>query len=333
MSLTYFVVFLLIIVATDLLIRAIALHVMLPMFEQQLQFQPRFRKMQAHTPEEHHVKTDDGRRVSVAWYRPLCEQSDRGVVVYCPELGSSHDSVLHYASALLRHGFHLLSLDFHDLEGSSPREKHPHHWPTEDQLLRAEAVLHWMRQQPELRILPWGLMGISRGASLGLIIAAREQRISAVWAEGPYSLETLSLHHVLRISRCFLPIWLMKLIPTWHIKSTIRLLRWISGWRLGVRFLETHRWVRALAPRHVMIVAGQRDTLVPPEVSRHLHHLIGSARCQFWLVPGARHNESRLIDSEKYDQILVEFFNRMNPEPAGTPASKELSPVALTTLS
>ncbi len=93
----------------------------------------------------------------------------RGVVVFCPELGSDRWSAPAYCRGLLDLGYLVLAFDFRGQGESDPGpEGHrPHHWLTEVEVTDVLAAVERTARDERLAGLPLTLFGVSRGAGGG----------------------------------------------------------------------------------------------------------------------------------------------------------------------
>ena len=272
------------------------------------------------------IKTRDGIMLRGSLYRHT-EQTPRGLIVFCPEFASNHRSAMLYCSALARAGFHVLTFDFrnHGDSDSMPGYE-PLHWLTRYEVIDLKAVIDHVYSQPDLNELPLGLFGISRGGSAALYVAAQRPEVLRVAVEGAFGIDMMMLAH----GRHFIPIatppLLAKIIPDWHIKVTITLTRWISQRRRRCRYALLERVLPRLANKPALIIAGQRDTYVLPDVAREIVRLIGQPDA-LWTVPKAKHNLARAVNPDEYDRRLVEFFMNLDQpiENANDSATTETS--------
>ncbi len=253
------------------------------------------------------VRTRDGITLRGCLYRHT-EQTPRGLILFCPEFASNHRSAMLYCSALARAGFHVLTFDFRNHGDSDSMPDYvPLHWLTRYEVIDLKAVIDHVYSQPDLNELPLGLFGISRGGSAALYVAAQRPEVLRVAVEGAFGIDMLMLAH----GRHFIPIaappLLAKIIPDWHIKVTITLTRWISQRRRHCRYALLERVLPRLANKPALIIAGQRDTYVLPDVAREIVRLISQPDA-LWTVPKAKHNLARAVNPEEYDRRLVEFF-------------------------
>jgi len=152
--------------------------------------------------------------------------------------------------------------------------------------------------QPDLPAKPYGFFGVSMGASAGIELAARDERLGAVAADSAYvSLrEAIAAHLKRRYPWAPRP-WVMPLI----------------GWTYRLRFgvwpghVAPIEHINGLNPRPLLVIHGESDQRVPAERIRALYARAGGTK-QIWLVKGAGHMGAYSKGAETYRKRLVEFF-------------------------
>ncbi len=247
----------------------------------------------------------------------------RGLIIFCPELGGNHWCALNYCQGLWDAGFNILAFDFRNQgESDAMGGYDPLHWSTEYEIDDAMAVIAYSRQRHDLSELPVGLFGISRGGSVALATAARCRDVRCVAGEGVFSNNSLFVHYTLRWAVLYCPEWLLKLLPLWHIKLTVALIRWISQVRRRCRYVNLERLLPRLENIPTLFIAGTRDTYVHLEIPNNLSRRIGAERSQVWVVEGAKHNLARQVDPDAYDSKLVDFFSYLDLKTADSSVSR-----------
>jgi len=240
----------------------------------------------------------------------------RGLVIFCPELGGEHWSADWYASSLLKDGFDLLAFDFRNQGESDAAERYePLHWLTEYEVEDALAAIAYSQTREDLKELPVGLLGISRGGAAALAAATRCPEIQCVATEGAFSTHGLFMHFTLRWAVLYAPEWLMRILPIWHLKWTIAMVRRVAEIQRRCRYTPLQRSLSALADTPTLFIAGQRDSYVTPDITRKMCEHIGDGPHEIWLVARAKHNMARHVDSDAYDAKLSAFFSQMATVP------------------
>lgn len=251
--------------------------------------------------------TTDGLLLRGSLYR-AADQPARGLILFFPELDGTHWSVMSYAESLVQAGFDLFAFDFRNQgESDSQPGYAPLHWPTHFELSDARSALEYVRSRDDLCRLPLGVMGVSRGSQTALVIAAENPEVRAACCEGAYSTRKLVMYFTLRWAFLYIPDGIMKLVPAWHFRFTMAIMRGVSQWKRRCRYLLIERWLPRLSGRPVLLIAGERDNYVHPEISQGLEAEIGNS-AEVWIAPHAKHNRARVADQSEYDRRLVEFF-------------------------
>ena len=237
------------------------------------------------------------------------QQPAKGLILFCPELEGSHWSASSYALGLLEGGFDIVSFDFRG-QGESDQQPGyaPLHWPTLFEVEDMRTAMKFIQSRIDLRELPLGILGVSRGAFVALIAAAESHQVKAVCCEGAYSTDSLTLHFISRWATLYLPRFLLPFLPRWHLRITSVVVRWASQLRRKRNYVVLERWLPMLKQRGVLLVAGERDSYVHPDIGRELQRRINSSTADFWLVAKAKHNRARNVGPDEYDRRLREFF-------------------------
>ncbi len=298
-------------VVLDLLVHAVFAVMVVPIFERKIPF-----AVEGHppVPDVERIAFPSTNSVTLrgCLYRHET-RPPRGLVIFCPELEGNHWSALSYCQGLWDAGFDILAFDFRN-QGESDHLAgyEPLHWLTEFEVDDVLAAIRYAKDRPDIRDLSLGLMGISRGGGAALAAASRSCDVRCIACEGAFSTAGLLLHFTLRWASLYIPSWVLKPIPFWHIRITLAITQWLSQKRRGCRYTNLERWLPGLRDRPVLMIAGSRDTYVHPEISSMLFNRIGRDHATLWMVEGAKHNVARQVDPEAYDNRLVDFFSRLS---------------------
>lgn len=235
--------------------------------------------------------------------------ADRPLIVFCPEFGGSRWTARFYCAALLDAGCDVLTFDFRN-HGDSDHQPgyEPTHWLTQYELEDLRAVLDWLASQDDLSKRLVGIMGMSRGGCAALKIAAERPEIPAVFVEGAYTITSVALLFIGRWQRLHAPFGVLDYVPRWHVVSTFRKAKAIIEQRRGCRFVDLEGKLRSLSKRRLQLVTGKRDSYVPEEIARQVLRETGHSDDSFWLVRGAKHNQSRNVYPEQFDELVLATF-------------------------
>lgn len=297
----------------DLLVRFVAVRMALHIFEAKPPLQaeavsPDSNGHEVSFPTEHGLTLRGSLRLQE-------DRPSRGVIVFCPELSGSHWSANSYCQGLWQAGFDILSFDFRN-EGESDHQPgyEPLHWVTDYEVADVLAAVNFARRRAELQTLPIGLFGVSRGGGAALLAAARCPGVECVAGDGAFSTDLMMARYSRRWITLCIPECLAKLVPWWHVRMTISLIRWVSQKQRGCRYTSFDRWLPQLDDTPVFLIVGARDSYVNPEIVDEMARQIGPNCQDVWVVPGAKHNMARQVEPEEYDRRLVEFFSQLPRE-------------------
>lgn len=232
--------------------------------------------------EQLEVTAADGTRLA-SWYVPA-EGEQVGAVLVLPGNAGNRAGRGPLAAALARRGLATLLLDYRGYGGSGGR-------PDEEGLIAdaragAEALRRRSGVPPE-RVVYFG-------ESLGSAVAARlaaERQPAALVLRSPFT----SMADVGARLYPWLPVRLL----------------------LRDRFETTDRVAAFDGP--VLVVTGERDRLIPPELSRRVADAADDARVV--TVPGAGHNDRALLDGEAMLDGIVTFLREQADIPVRDAAS------------
>ncbi len=260
--------------------------------------------------ERFEILTGDNIRLSACLFRPAA-QPPRGLVVFSHELGADKWSAMSYCEALYRAGFNVLAFDFRSHgESDGVPGYSPIHWLTTGEVQDLQSVLSYVDSRPDLRDLPLGLFGISRGAGTSLVVAAQSPRVRCVCSDSAYTTRSMTRLYARRWMTLFVPAWAAERIPSWHIDMTITVAWWISQLKRHCRYVAIESYLPQLSGLPVSLISGKRDTYVHPDIAKSVFERIGGDQSTLWIVPGAKHNQARNVATAEYDERLVKFFDQ-----------------------
>lgn len=223
--------------------------------------------------------TGDGLTLA-AWFVPARGQHRVTVLVFPGNAGNRADRAP-LAHALSQHGMAVLLVDYRGYGGNPGR-------PSEPGLLAdARAARRYLLESADVD--PDGLVyyGESLGAAVALGLAV-EDPPAALVLRSPFT----TLAEVGGVHYPYLPL----------------------RWMLWDRYPAVD-WVRQVdAP--LLVVAGERDEIVPAEHSRRLFEAAGEPK-RYVEVPDARHNDRALLDGEILVDAVTDFVADVVPAYGG----------------
>jgi fermentation-respiration switch protein FrsA (DUF1100 family) len=215
------------------------------------------------------LETGDGIRLD-AWYFPAPDPAP--AVLICSGNAGNRMMRAPLAAALYRAGLSVLLFDYRGY-GGNPGS------PSEQGLAAdAQAAQAFLAARPELEPGRIVYFGESLGAAVAVRLAL-EWPSAALVLRSPFT----SLTDVGRLHYPWLPV------------ATL----------LADRYPSIGRIARSAAP--LLVIAGDRDTLVPPELSRRLYDAAVEPK-RFVLVPGADHNSPDLLDGQQMIDTILGFL-------------------------
>jgi uncharacterized protein len=301
------IAFVLSLVGLELLFQFVVLKVALPIFEGKPLFGT---EHYPHDPsaEAITIPTSYGLRLQGSLFRTL-QGEPRGLILFCHELDSDRWSALAYCEGLLSAGFDVLAFDFRNHGDSDVMPGYePTCWVTSFEVDDVLAAVAYIGKRPDLKGLPLGVFGVSRGGGAALVAAAECDSVRRVCTDGGYSCNEMLIHFTARWGRLYFPNWLMNLQPRWHLLATLWVIRSASELRRGCEYANIENAVSRLRDKPLFMLSGERDTYVIPRITINLQARSGQSEPGVWIVPGAKHNLARQVATDEYDRRLVEFF-------------------------
>jgi fermentation-respiration switch protein FrsA (DUF1100 family) len=215
-------------------------------------------------------------------------------IIACHGMGTNRDGLLGIATKLLKAKYNVLLFDFRG-HGQSNGKTISFGWQEKRDL---EGAIAFLGSQPEVSDSPYGVYGISMGAAVAIMVAAYDERIKAVVADGSFSRleESIAVH-----MRLFYKITRMPFI--WFVNIGYFL-------RFGV---HTNRvspidCIDKISPRAVLIIQGESDRMTPPNGGKMLFEKAKEPK-QLWFAREADHLEGIELYPQEYCSRVVDFFD------------------------
>ena len=221
------------------------------------------------------------------------------VVITCGGYRGHRADMLGIAAALWRDGSNVLIFDYRghgELAGTPVTLGYQE---VQDLL---SAVDYVKSRLPDAAI---GVIGYSMGGSVAIMGAARCQDIRAVVADSPFALQRevvrFTMNRVLRLPHGLL----------------LHLVDILLGYVVGYHFrdVEPLREVGLIAPRPLLLIHGENDTVTDPRDSQALYAAAGEPK-DLWITPGVEHCGTYFIDRPYYCARVTTFFRQALDRPA-----------------
>lgn len=302
----------------DLLFHLIAVKVAVPVFEGRPPFYPESSPPDA-TAETVTFPTSNNLRLCGTLFRNP-RGANRGLIVFGHEYGANRWTAQNYCEGLLQAGFDIFAFDFRNHGDSDQLPGYrPLHWLTEYEVDDVNAAIAYVRTRPDLKDLPIGLYGMSRGGVASLVAASRDPSIKCLVCDGAYSARLMLQYYIRRWGGVlYVPDKVVQMVPDWHIDLTINMVLKVSQIRQGCRYADLERALANLK-QPLLMISGERDTYVIPELTHKLHRLTRQNSDSVWIVPKAKHNMARSVATATYDNRLQRFFAILGPGPITDP--------------
>jgi pimeloyl-ACP methyl ester carboxylesterase len=237
----------------------------------------------------------------------------RGTIIFCHEFGADMYSCARYARPLLEAGFDVFTFDFRAHgDSSSGGGYRPLQWPSDKEMedvlgacAYVESVLAGEGKPAEV-----GVFGISRGAGAALLAASSDPNIKAVICDGAFSTDTTLVSLMKRWAHIFARVKLVyENHPEvfWHL--LLRLMMRCAQPKLRRKFPSVRRALREMRPRPIFFIHGQRDSYIRVEQTSLLYEEAPRPK-YLWIVEGAKHNQSVVVQPDEYAARTTAFFLR-----------------------
>jgi fermentation-respiration switch protein FrsA (DUF1100 family) len=259
--------------------------------------------------EDVRLETIDGLTLAGCYLRTPAPR--RGVILFGLEFGSNRWACRNYCEHLLANGYDVFAFESRGQGDSEVQPGYePIQWVTDFEVRDVEAALTYLKARPDADPRGVGFFGISKGGGAGVIAAARDPYVRCLVTDGiygayctmiPYMRKWFSIYNRLE--------WIHRLIPYWLYG---RVALWVLGKieeQRAIRFAHLEWVMKQLSPRPLLMIHGQNDTYIKPEMARDLFDRARAPK-EFWLVPGAKHNQALHAAGAEYRRRVLEFFDR-----------------------
>lgn len=235
--------------------------------------------------EETSFTTSDGLTLR-GWY--IVSNNGAAVILLHP-IASNRLGVLKVAEVLARHGYGVLLPDLR-AHGESDGELLPFGGNEAEDIRGAAAYLQTRTDVDPNRI---GAMGLSLGAQVSILGAARTEAIRAVVADAPCCTTFGDMPPPARPGD-----WLY--VP--YDLVFFPMLQWHSGVSDPVSVREA---IARISPRPILLIGGESER----SMLEHLYQAVGEPKT-LWIIPEAGHIDGLSSSPAEYEEKIVRFFDQ-----------------------
>jgi pimeloyl-ACP methyl ester carboxylesterase len=263
--------------------------------------------------EQVNFRAFDGLNLRGMMLRGNLDRGPQGMIIFAHEFSSDAHSCARYCRGLLEAGYDVFSFDFRGHGRSSHEENYqPRQWASDREVADMVGAIayaeDWLERQG--RPVELGLFGISRGACSAILAAQNNPRIKAILCDGAFSSDTTLEYLMKRWAYIFAKV---RFVYENHPPTFWRFLRWLLFLRckrkLNCEFPSVRKALMRMTDNATFFIHGQRDSYIPSSQAELLYCLAHEPK-YLWIVPGARHNESVVIQPVQYAQRVTAFFDR-----------------------
>jgi len=240
----------------------------------------------------------------------------RGIVIFCHEYGADMYSCARYCLPLLEAGFDIFTFDFrsHGKSSNLPGYQ-PRLWCTDKEIFDCLGALSYVRAELDSQKLNTriGLFGISRGGAAAIICACQSQSaipVHAVIADSAFSNDTILEWSMKKWVHIFAKV---RFVYENHHPAFWPFLRWLllkfAYFRFHCRFPSVRKTMPRIKNIPIFFIHGGKDSHIRPQQAQMLYNLAGGDS-YLWIVPQAKHNQSAVIDAERYAGRTVAFLEK-----------------------
>jgi len=250
----------------------------------------------------------------------------KGTILFGLEYGSNCWSCQPYCDFLRENGYDIFAFETRGQGTSVAQEGYdPLQWVTTFEVDDFRAALAYLKERADADPRGIGFFGLSKGGSAGLFLAAEDRYIRCCAVDGIFSTYTTMVPYMMKWVAIFTNRRIIiDCLPKWYFRyAAFRGLQNLERERHCV-FPSLERVIRRVAPRPLFMIHGSADNYIKPEMAQALFRMAGTPK-EFWLVDGAKHNQSIIQAGDEYKKRLLAFFDKHLAEKKIDPARPALA--------
>lgn len=262
------------------------------------------------TAEEVTFRSADGTRLA-GCYLPHRADRRRGVILFGLEFGSNRWAAGPYCEHLRTAGYDVFAYEPRN-QGDSDTDPtyQPLQWVTDRDVADGRAALAYLKGRADADPAGVGVFGVSKGGSVGLLLAAEDPAVRCVATDGAFATYTTVVPYMRRWVTIYSPHRrLQRLVPDAFYGSIGQAAINRVARNRGVKFPRVEAAVRRLRVP-LFVIHGEGDTYIKPAMAESLFARCKSTVKHLWIVPKAKHNQAPQVEPVAYHAKLVAFFTR-----------------------
>lgn len=255
------------------------------------------------------LNTPDGLKLRAAYLKTTAPQR-KGVILFGLEYGANRWSCVPYCDHLRQAGYDIFSYEPRN-QGESDRQPdyEPLQWITDRDVNDCQTAVNYLKSRPDAEPKGIGLYGISKGGNAGLAVAARDTFVRCVLTDGafatysvmvPYMRYWFSIYNKNYMTQGLMPANYYGFFAHWGL--------WQAHAAHKVRYPHLEPLIKRIAPRPIFMIHGEKDSYIRPSMALAFFNRAKEPK-DFWLVPGARHNQAIELAGDEYRNRVREFFD------------------------
>jgi uncharacterized protein len=237
--------------------------------------------------------------------------SRRGVILFGLEFGSKRWSCAPYCDYLRDAGYDVFAFESRG-QGESPSQPGyvPMVWVTDFELDDYRAAIAYLKSRPDADPQGIGFFGLSKGGSAGLHVACENPYVRCCVTDGIFALHATMIPYMRKYIFVYTrKPWMAKSLPQWYYQHAARLGRKLLGKERHCTFPNLEKMLPRLTPRPLLMIHGDSDTYVKPDLAEELFALAREPK-ELWVVEDARHNQAFHVANGEYKERVLTFFDK-----------------------
>jgi uncharacterized protein len=263
------------------------------------------------TDDAEHVtlKTGDGFTLR-GCYLKTPAASRKGVILFGLEFGSDRWACRPYCEQLVAAGYDVFA---YEPRGQGESDKDPNYeplqWVTDRDVADMRVAVKYLRNRPDADPRGIGLFGISKGGSIGYVLASSDPGVRCIATDGAYATHTTMVPYMQRWIAIYSDrIKLQRVLPRWFYSVVGVVGAKKVGRTRGVVYPSIEKAIKNIRSP-ILMIHGEGDTYIKPEMAKALFDRARGPK-DLWLVPNAKHNQALIVAEGEYHRRVVEFFDK-----------------------